>query len=602
MSKSLSNQHRLRVLVVDNNTDVRELHRELLELWGYMAIVAEGLGQILLQDAISKAKTWRCQLALVDVHLLDDYDHADRSGLDLIEQLRPARSIMVSGSDDKRLAIDALVKKSAVHFVGKEEGPEMLKQAIEDTLQRYRLGPGHLKVIWPITPRGIEQSIYYLAPFIEGIEIYHIEELLAQLFPNAQKLYLDPVVADSIADQRTSNLRRRSRVYLAQIDDGFSRFVVKIAHADKIQIDNDGYEDYVNNQLEGNFYPVREGNIILHWDLGGIVYRRVGAPALHDADPLRSFREFFISEASNDVIIQPLKHLFIQQWGRYYSQISTYRERNILESYDTHWKNNALGCKLNSWSAYTELLSFKGLNGHFPDPRRWLFEHQQELQRINLREAITHGDLHADNLFVNSQHAWPIDFERTGPGHVLRDVVELVQDTLTRLVPYRDQLITPDLHQCYLLYTAVCLSIQIGLIPLKSIPQSLSQADIYVRGIFFAHDMQKIVCEVMKCIEIREYYWALLINNLFVAELIGESDYRWEPTMLFASILCARLEQINTHTSYLWPLAGWPSIVWLNIQELHAFKDKQGHAQTNIYGDVHGSILSGDFSGDIQAK
>ncbi len=49
-------------------------------------------------------------------------------------------------------------------------------------------------------------------------------------------------------------------------------------------------------------------------------------------------------------------------------------------------------------------------------------------------EAVTHGDLHGDNLLIDSRkNAWVIDFERSGEGHVLQDFIELESDILNRL-------------------------------------------------------------------------------------------------------------------------------------------------------------------------
>ena len=44
---------------------------------------------------------------------------------------------------------------------------------------------------------------------------------------------------------------------------------------------------------------------------------------------------------------------------------------------------------------------------------------------------MTHGDLHGDNLLVDKEHAWAIDFEHTGSGHILRDFAELEVDILS---------------------------------------------------------------------------------------------------------------------------------------------------------------------------
>lgn len=601
MSEISKNKHHVRVLVVDNNTDVRELHKELLELWGHTAIIAEGLGRRLLDDARAKAHAYRCQLALVDVHLLDDYDHTDRSGLHLVEELKPAYAIMVSGSDDRKLVRDALVSERALDFVGKEDGPEPLKQSIDAVIQNKRLGIGHIDIQWPTEQHLLNNMLYDSSLHINENVICYFEELLAQLFPKAQKLELEPVVADAVTGERTSNLRRRSRVYIARMNDGEFRYVVKIAHGDKIQKDNDNYEIYVNNKLGGDFFPVREGERVVHWDLGGIVYRRVSAPALNDADPVRSFHEYFINESNREAIMQPIKHLFEQQWGQYYAAITIDNQTTLLDSYDLSWKN-ALLSKFEAWQSQQATMSFQGLQGQFPDPRYWLVKHHKKIRSIIVRKAVTHGDLHADNLFVNSQHAWPIDFERTGCGLVLRDAVELVQDLLTRIVACHALPKPVDIQRCYQLFMAVCISTQLAVIPTKCIPEDFVHAELFMRGLHFARDMQTLIRVVMRCVDIREYYWSLLLNNVYVAELIGEDNPRWQPTMLFASILCTRLEEIAVHNTHLWPPSDWPAITWLTEQEFNKQQKKKYNATMNttiIQGDHNGPLMSGDFSGDV---
>jgi hypothetical protein len=52
--------------------------------------------------------------------------------------------------------------------------------------------------------------------------------------------------------------------------------------------------------------------------------------------------------------------------------------------------------------------------------------------------CTTHGDLNESNILVDgSGHAWLIDFESTGLGHILRDIAEL--DTVVRF-----NLLTPE--------------------------------------------------------------------------------------------------------------------------------------------------------------
>ena len=68
-----------------------------------------------------------------------------------------------------------------------------------------------------------------------------------------------------------------------------------------------------------------------------------------------------------------------------------------------------------------------------PNPVTWVLKHRVDSSTLSARQAITHGDLHGDNIFVDDIHAWAIDFERSGEGHILRDFTELEVDILTRL-------------------------------------------------------------------------------------------------------------------------------------------------------------------------
>ena len=51
-----------RVLIVDNEEDIVKLYRELVALWGFSPVIAEGIGNDLLDDARKKARDFRsCQ-------------------------------------------------------------------------------------------------------------------------------------------------------------------------------------------------------------------------------------------------------------------------------------------------------------------------------------------------------------------------------------------------------------------------------------------------------------------------------------------------------------------------------------------------------------
>ena len=72
----------------------------------------------------------------------------------------------------------------------------------------------------------------------------------------------------------------------------------------------------------------------------------------------------------------------------------------------------------------------------------------------NVPTANLHGDLQGDNCFVDEEHhnLWLIDFERSGPGPIVEDWVELEVDILTRLSCFSTQ------HRQDYLELAACIS------------------------------------------------------------------------------------------------------------------------------------------------
>ncbi|NJO84269.1 MAG: phosphotransferase [Blastochloris sp.] len=124
----------------------------------------------------------------------------------------------------------------------------------------------------------------------------------------------------------------------------------------------------------------------------------------------------------------------------------------IVTAYDTIW-HGALSAARASWRGEAATRPFPGLARRLPNPLRWFYAHPDPGGEMrNVRQAVTHGDLHGDNLFVNHAHAWPIDFERTGDGPILRDFVELIQDITTRIARFGDD----DMPVIYALAVAVC--------------------------------------------------------------------------------------------------------------------------------------------------
>jgi CheY-like chemotaxis protein len=438
----------LRVLVVENDPRWRHDHTENLKAWGYQFFIAEpdqdapDMFRSLWDDAIAKARCHRCHLALVDMRLKNEDDPADTSGLDLVPELEPTVSIIVSGYGDARTVRAALksppdVPKRAYDFVGKEDGPEVLITAIQEVEKK----------IWCRRPIDIdcpeelcsEALIKRIFPGDDTVPSDEVDDILRCLFPQANRLKVDPAgISQEISDVL---LRRRSVVLKVIVDDHRQPVIVKIARSGRIRKEIDGFE-LVKRYLSAARYAQPEGSPIELWDLSGIVYQFIGSDQQY---PAVTFSIYYATNNSLKDIETALTNCekFLHDLYQVFPPDSQPRKRTVFTAYGDVW----------GYEWCDELLKYRDhplLKRHpepfgklgLPDPISWLIkkvklgkEGKHDDRGLPDTEIVlSHGDLHGGNLFVDTRHdVWIIDYERTGFGPKLQDYVELENDILTHL-------------------------------------------------------------------------------------------------------------------------------------------------------------------------
>jgi Ternary complex associated domain 9 len=172
---------------------------------------------------------------------------------------------------------------------------------------------------------------------------------------------------------------------------------------------------------------------------------------------------------------------------------------------------------------------------HLVNPVAWVLRHKADSTIPRTRQVITHGDLHGDNLFVDGTHAWAIDFERSGPGPILRDFVELEVDIITRLVRFPE-----DNWRLFDEFVRVLAEPLEAASPLQPTPNL--QADAETRkALGVITGLREIAREVTHYTDAREYLWGLLLDALFVAMLIPPPSPQRDRALLLGAVLCERL-------------------------------------------------------------
>lgn len=535
-----------RILLVENDKRVRESYQELLRYWGYSPILATGEGKALTRDAIAKARKYHCILALIDLRLTDDFDEDDTSGLKLAEAIGPIRSIILSGFPNQTILLEMLDNHKDIPFLRKSDSPEKIKKALDIEVEKVCASQRGLQ----ITPNDLLDQIA-LTTFGALIEDYpdQIADILAQLFPGAKNLKIEKLDS-SLTYSHASTVPRPQSVVLRVYEEDYEPVVVKLARAEKIGVEVDRYEKHIARKIGGNFIAKLERYILL-WDVGGALYSYIG-----DFD-VKTFSRYY-EEHSFEEIKVCLESFFTVSWGRHYERRQPYQNVSLFDLYTETW-GNWYDKRVKNFSTRDFWVN-EGMHKHMflPDPIEWfktkIAENpEMDVSRVEQTErAITHGDLHGDNLLVDShRNAWVIDFERSGDGHALQDFVELEADIINRLEAHSEYINT-------YLQMGIAIAGKTSLGPLSEEEIQSQEAGMQK----FLQTISLLRSLALKCTGIqdaRQYVLGLLFNTLFRATINNAEKYRARQhrALMLAGIFCHRLE----HWNESWPPEEWKPVL-----------------------------------------
>ena len=519
-----------RVLIVENDPRARSQLVEVLTRPGYIVRAAEGNGPVLQEEAKKLADSFRPHVVVMDLRLVDDEYSADRSGLELLKEksFSSSRCVLHSAylNIDFRVTREAFIEARVADVIGKEESPRRLIESVEKAARQDCICCREFSIVWPET-WDEKKVIEVLFGKISVLPSDTVVDVLGHLFPDARSVRLEAL--KGAAQSSASIFRGRSVLFQAWTDNK-EPFVVKLAPRDRTAKEVASYNEFIKDRLLGRFYAELQDHKIF-WELGGICYSFMGS----SQKAIDTFASFYQPQKSSAEIVKPLKHFFEQVWSKHYSNSQQPLNGSLYSGYDTFLK---LSQRLDESQFQEEMLEFAGLPGLHINPIRWLRDHREESLILAAKQAITHGDLHGDNLFIEQEHAWAIDFERSRQGPILRDFVELEQDIVLRLI----RLPAKNLRPLYDLATILCIPSD----PKESFTFSRAQPEkeIY-KSLEVIKELRSMAHKLTGYLDMREYYWGLLFVTVFTVLLAKKYSKKWWRGLLFGSVLCTRLSNWN---------------------------------------------------------
>ena len=199
--------------------------------------------------------------------------------------------------------------------------------------------------------------------------------------------------------------------------------VIKFGKKDKIRQEHTNFRQHVENYL-GPYASVQL-TCALGRVMGVIRYQFIGA----ELPEVNDFGRFYRRHAAES-IRHALDNLFTTTCARWYSNLEMPRQRrDLVSTYEEglriEWSDVWQGMQQLGVDPESQELTFPGVDGARPNPKRWLAERDNRLY-FSVVRTVTHGDLNEHNILVSEDgRTWLIDFYRTGWSHILRDAVVL---------------------------------------------------------------------------------------------------------------------------------------------------------------------------------
>lgn len=471
------------ILFMDNNPRFLEVQSRLLEQLGYKVLRA-----LTLTEAEEKLTNERIHLAIFDIRMEDEDDGQDISGLLLAQNkaFQPIPKIILTAHTDSRdtykYARDVLGPTEdglppAVNFIGKDEGPEALLQAVDRAFRQY------VHINWKLVIRWEETgSFAHLIEFITSTASAHqrqrlgaeVEDLFRKLFST----YAQITVGRRLF---AGNGQVILEVFAYPQARGEEQYVITCGDRQRITAEAERYDQFIRKQSSTGRLERVESEQTVHCAV--VAYILTGAKL----EEIKPFKAFYQS-STMDAIQQALSNLFGAVLAPWHKTERSTKRITALHEWIQDWLASDAELFVPTtlaepMAALCGAVSEKGLASidYLPQKLAVTFAHQPALlftnpityltkapilPELSILYGITHGQINHDTVLVNpQQQTWLIHFSQTGHAPFVRDFVSLELSLKIELMETFDLQLRYELERRLLLTTTLEQAIDTDALP-----------------------------------------------------------------------------------------------------------------------------------------
>ncbi len=529
-----------RVLVVDDLEKWREQLVETLLRDGFYADAASTTAEVL-----QRLDETFYHLLLLDIRLVDA-DPSNQEGIGLLGELdkrgvsEATKVIILSAYGTPEQMRTAFKDHKVADFLSKDKFTKQLfLESVQQVFSKEVNINLTLDVHWQQVS-GPEQAVLNLevngtrvkrnTPLQSRIAV-ELDDLLCRLFQQAESVLLRPLAPG----QSGTGVLWAQPFY---ITGGGRAMVVKFGNFRKIEEEYHNFKKYVQPFIGGGrSTAVLDLRRTPH--LGGIMYSLLGATN----DELEDFGSFYC-HANVSQIREALDRLFLDTCSAWYANPGQLHPHDLTADYKqllgfTPEKlEQALSEHLKSVQGKHKLY-FKSLNSERAFTNPLLAMSGQSLVRPTYI-CTTHGDFNQHNLLIDKTgHTWLIDFQRTGQGHILRDIAKLDSEVLFQLLASEESTLEECLHMEEVLCSIKHFS-QLEQLAANLPTENQALAKAYSTVVHLRILARKLVAQNPSD-DISEYYIALFYNAVNTLRFYSLPPRQREHGLLCASLLADRL-------------------------------------------------------------